>query len=286
MKLMLGYRYFIRVVFLAAFMLILSKPLMAYDTDAISKYNEGIDLSKSGNYQDAISAFKKAVTIDPTFTDAYFNLGSVYEYTGDYKDALITFEDLFAKNPDDADVAYKIASIYCKTGNYHEALKFIDLIPLDSDRYNDGQNLHKKIAQKIAAQNKLKAIKKPVSNSMIKVSLDNFQGPTGIAKDKAGNLYVASYVSNSIWQITPGGSRKVIAKGKPINGPIGLAVDSKYNIYVANYLSNEILKISPRGEIAILLRGIKKPYYLYLDSAGTLYISEQGTDTVIKVNII
>ena len=53
-------------------------------------------------------------------------------------------------------------------------------------------------------------------------------GPTGLAFDSSGNLYVANYDNGSgttISKITPGGTVSTFATG--LNGSEGLAFDSK-----------------------------------------------------------
>ena len=44
--------------------------------------------------QDAIVSFRKAMALDPTFVDAYYNLGSIYEYLGDKLMLVEAFQEL------------------------------------------------------------------------------------------------------------------------------------------------------------------------------------------------
>lgn len=59
-------------------------------------------------------------------------------------------------------------------------------------------------------------------------------GPNGITTDKAGNLYVANYVNNTLTIYAPNAStpKKTISTG--LNGPWDVKVDGFGNIYVAN----------------------------------------------------
>ena len=261
-------------------------PAYSFDPQAIKNYNEGVDFSKKSDFQDAIVSFRKAIAFDPTFVDAYYNLGSIYEYLGDKTSAVGAFQELLRNNPNDEEAAYRISSIYYKSGEYNRALNYTYLVPSTSSKYTDSQVLYKNILQKINKIEKTKVIaKKPHVAVPSKILLKGFQGPTGIAKDSQGNVYVANYSANSIVKITPDGQRKLIAKDKLITGPIGLVIDLHDNIYVANYGLNDVVKITPDGKITTFLKGINKPYYLFLDKAGMLYISEQGTNSVIKTKI-
>ncbi|MDD3012814.1 MAG: tetratricopeptide repeat protein [Candidatus Gastranaerophilales bacterium] len=270
----------------------------AYDPDAVRSYNQGVDLSKNGNYQEAVLLFRKAITTDPSFTDAYYNLGSLYEYLGNKDKALESYEELVKRDSNDDETVYKVGYIYFQRTNYKKALDYLSLVSSSSTKYIESQRLIKKAnlkiselnavqkaSQTIAAKTAPKKVEIPAKKELSKVVIKSFNGPTGITKDSKDNLYVANYIENSVVQISPNGKRTLIAKGAPINGPIGLAADYSGNIYVASYLSNEIVKINPQGKIISVLKGINKPYYIYIDKSGILYISEQGTNTVIKLKI-
>ena len=77
----------------------------------------------------------------------------------------------------------------------------------------------------------------------------SFNGPTGIAVDAAGNVYVADYGNNQVREISPAGvvttlGNAVAGTSKLFKGPYGVAVDAAGNVYVADYGYNTILKIS------------------------------------------
>jgi len=288
------------IIFILCLTFLWANSSYAYDPDAVRSYNQGVDLSKNGNYQEAILLFRKAITIDSTFTDAYYNLGSLYEYLGNKEKALEAYEELVKRDSTDDDTAYKVGYIYSQKNNYKKALDYLNLVAPGSMKYADSQKLIKKINLKISESTASQApkveksvpakpvpvkVEKTVKKELSKVVIKNFNGPTGITKDFKGNLYVANYIENSIIQILPDGKRTVLAKGNPISGPIGLAADNSGNIYIACYLSNEIVKINPQGKIISVLKGINKPYYVYIDKSGILYISEQGSNTVIRLKI-
>ncbi|MDD3150087.1 MAG: tetratricopeptide repeat protein [Candidatus Gastranaerophilales bacterium] len=255
----------------------------AYSYAAIEEYNKGIDYSQKGEYDLAIDSFLKSVTLDPSFVDSYYNLGSVYEYIGELENAIISFEKLLSKKPKDYESSYKLATLCAKNNNYEKSLKYINIIPEDNKFYPEAQALYKEIFEQAKALQGKKntAQAKPIQTTLLK----NFQGPTGIAKDSNNNLYVASYSTNTIWTILANGKRQKFVEGSPLNGPIGLVCDRRNNLYSANYVSGEILKISPLGVVTSLMKNIQNPYYLYIDGANILHISEQGTGSIIKVDL-
>ena len=301
MKLNNGLKKFILILFLLVFSFSMPHIAKAYEIDAVKRYNEAIDLTKNEDFEAAIILLRQAIVIDPSFLDAYYNLGIIYEHLNDRNKALEAYGELLKRNPNDDEGAFRIAAIYYGQGYYNKALNYVYLVPYYSPKYSESQELYKKItkiteeqnramllkqkAAKLAAQQKAAAAKAMSVAAASKTVLKDFQGPTGITKDSKGNLYVANFTANSILQIAPDGTRKILAKNKPISGPIGLVADSSDNIYVANYLSNSVLKITPARQIITILKDINKPYYLYIDNSGMLYVSEQGKNTVIKIKI-
>ena len=87
-----------------------------------------------------------------------------------------------------------------------------------------------------------------------------FNGPSFVAVDTNGNVYVADTVNDTIRKVTPGGAVTTLAglAGSPgsVNGtnsaarfnyPGGVAVDSNGNIYVADTGNHTIREVTPVG---------------------------------------
>lgn len=258
--------------------------LATTNTEALLQYNRGIDYYKLGQYDESIVSFRKAITADPNFIDAYYNLGSVLEYLKQYDAALTVFKQIIVRNPNDYESVYKAAWISKELGDSEKAKTYLTLIPSYSSIYKD--------ATALAAEMNfsLKDGKKTVptaSNSKIPSSnllYENIPAPTGITSDNEGNIYVAEYTMNSILKITPQNVKSLYIKDAKIDGPIGLALDTSGNMYVANYNKNNVLKISPYGEISVLIGNVKNPYYLYI-SNNILFVSCQGSNSVLRYKL-
>ena len=139
-----------------------------------------------------------------------------------------------------------------------------------------------------------------------------FNGPTGIAVDKSGNLYVADNANHIVRKITSGGSVTTIAGSAGLSGsvngtgavarfnrPTGLAVDGAGNVYVADELNHAIRKITPAGAVTTLAGSLGAvgaadgvgtvarfsfPNDVGLDKAGNLYVADNRNHAVRKVS--
>ena len=138
-----------------------------------------------------------------------------------------------------------------------------------------------------------------------------FHYPAQIARDSAGNLYVADDFNHTIRKITPLGNVVTIAgrAGEAgfvdgpaslsrFNRPQGIAVDAHSNIYVADYSNNCIRKIGTDGVVSTIAgqpgtygrvdgRGsaarFSGPNYLLLAPDGKIYVSDFHNSAIRQI---
>lgn len=255
-------------------------------TEAQLEYNKGIDFYKLGQYDKSVDAFRQAIDLDPDYIDAYYNLGSILEYLGQTEDALTVFKQIVVRKPTDYEAVYKAADLSKKLGRDQKAKELLSLIPSNSYVNAKAQELAHSLntdMQTIKYDQNAKTQQQPTQPQRNGV-YENISSPTGITTDSMGNLYVAGYSDNIIYKIQPNGAKIIFLKDKRLNGPIGLVKDSNENIYIANYNANNVLKVDKNGAVTVFLESVIKPYGLHI-SNGTLFVSSQGTNSVIRVKL-
>jgi uncharacterized protein (TIGR03437 family) len=138
-------------------------------------------------------------------------------------------------------------------------------------------------------------------------------GPSGLAVDAAGNLYIAD--GSSVRKVSPDGTITTFAgtgsfSGDPGDGgpatsallqaPFGLAFDANGNLYISDQYANNVRKVSPNGVITTvagtgsggtlgdggpaLSAQLLSPESIAIDGAGNLYIADFGNNRVRKVS--
>ncbi|MFE7121934.1 NHL repeat-containing protein, partial [Streptomyces sp. NPDC057654] len=137
--------------------------------------------------------------------------------------------------------------------------------------------------------------------------------PSGVAVDRAGNLYIADRHNHRIRKVTPNGNITTVAgngtagyvsDGGPaiatrLYYPAGVTVDGGGNLYIADQYNHRIRKVTPNGIITTvagngtagyisdggpaLATRLHYPWGVTVDEGGSLYIGDQHNHRVRKV---
>ena len=134
-----------------------------------------------------------------------------------------------------------------------------------------------------------------------------FNSPSKVAVDAAGNMYVADSGNHIIRKITPSGvvstlagSTQGFANGTGIaaqfSNPSGIAVDASGNVYVSDTNNHKIRKISTTGVVSTLAgstpgftngTGVAarfgSPIGIAIDIEGNVYVGDTGNHKIRKI---
>jgi sugar lactone lactonase YvrE len=148
-------------------------------------------------------------------------------------------------------------------------------------------------------------------------TLAALSGPSGMAVDAAGNLFIADGCNNRIRRVAAGSGIITTVAGNGSGGfsgdgaaataaqlqcPYGVALDSAGNLYIADSANNRIRKVAAGSGIITTVAGngsvnggfsgdggaataaqLEGPYGVALDSAGNLYIADSANNRIRKV---
>ncbi|MCL6596724.1 MAG: hypothetical protein K6V73_11060, partial [Firmicutes bacterium] len=127
-------------------------------------------------------------------------------------------------------------------------------------------------------------------------SLPSAAPPLAIARDNAGNLYIADTGHHRIRSIAVGtGSITTVAgTGTPgfsgdggpatqaqLNAPAGVFVDANGILYIADTGNDRVRRVTVDGTISTLLGNLKSPTGIVVERDGTLFVSDTGNNRIM-----
>jgi tetratricopeptide (TPR) repeat protein len=75
-------------------------PVSAYSADATGLYSSGRNLTVSGNYTGAVAMYNKAITLEPTYFEAWNGIADALNRNGQFNEALSASNRSLELNPD------------------------------------------------------------------------------------------------------------------------------------------------------------------------------------------
>lgn len=148
-------------------------------------------------------------------------------------------------------------------------------------------------------------------------------GPTGVAVDSAGNIYVVegsigtgtglAVGDNRVWEISSGVVKTAAGNGvesfsgdgsaataAQLNNPAAMAFDAAGNLYIADASNNRVRKISPLGSITTVAGNgtagwsgdggpgpkaqLNSPQGISTDTDGNVYIADTGNNRIVEAH--
>ena len=86
----------------------------------------GVQLSNNGHWEEAITEFDEAISVNPRDSLAYYNRANAYRNLGEYRLAIQDYDEVLGLNPRDALAYNSRADAYLNLGEYHLAIQDYD----------------------------------------------------------------------------------------------------------------------------------------------------------------
>ncbi len=130
-----------------------------------------------------------------------------------------------------------------------------------------------------------------------------FDGPVGVAVDKAGNVYVTDTYNDRIRKVAPDGSVSTLAGGAApgfadgpaaaalFDTPTGLALDARGNLFIADTQNGAVRKLGVDGQVSTLARTgpeahdplLRRPLALAMTFDGVLYVGDMARGRILQL---
>lgn len=99
---------------------------LAVHPDARGYFNLGTTLYDQGEHEQALTAFREAVSLDPQFAEAWNNLGETLRDRGDMDEAIRCYKQALAVQPGYDRANYNLGEFFCLAGRLHEAIPYFE----------------------------------------------------------------------------------------------------------------------------------------------------------------
>jgi len=120
---------------------------------------------------------------------------------------------------------------------------------------------------------------------------------SGVAVDASGNVFVAGYLSDNMWKITPAGVITLIIDsggdlaGNTLDGPRGVTVDANGAVYVTGSLTNNAFRITPSGVITQIIDStgdgagnpLENTVSIAVSSSGNVYVNGSESNNAFEI---
>jgi len=121
-----------RVLVSVLLMLGVTVNIEVWGDEASEAYDKGIQFLSEGRQRDAITAFDKAIQLNPRSAEGYLGRGMAYNETGQNERALKDYDAALALNPQSAETYFNRGNAYSDLGQHERALRdYTEAIRLD-----------------------------------------------------------------------------------------------------------------------------------------------------------
>jgi hypothetical protein len=122
-----------------------------------------------------------------------------------------------------------------------------------------------------------------IAASGARTTFAGFNQPHGLDAAVDGTVYVCDTFNHRVQRIALDGTMKTLASG--LNTPVDLDVGPEGNVYVADSGGSRILRITPGGRVTTAADGIAGTSSVAVAADGAIYVTERGRRTVRRIAV-
>ena len=89
---------------------------------------KGNVLSRKGNFEEAVDAYKKSIERNPNATVAHFNLALAYKNLNKPKEAAVAFKKTVELEPGNLDARYSLGNVYNHLERWEDAIAQLNIV--------------------------------------------------------------------------------------------------------------------------------------------------------------
>jgi tetratricopeptide (TPR) repeat protein len=114
---------------IALLFVVLLVPVSTLQADeALDWYLKGNELSRQGQFEQAVEAYHQAIQINPDATGPFYNLGLAYKHLKQYDRASAAFESALRLEPDNMNIHLSLGNIYNRMERWSQAIGHLNRV--------------------------------------------------------------------------------------------------------------------------------------------------------------
>jgi tetratricopeptide (TPR) repeat protein/Tol biopolymer transport system component len=169
--------------------------------DVYKKFDEAVDLAKTGSPEAAISKWEEVAKLDPADARVQNNLGSALAWSGQYQEAISHYRKGLELNPQYHAIHNNLGLALLATGQFDEAVR---QFRQGLGSYPESAELHNNLGQALAAQGHLEEAKPEFTKALaINPNSGETQNNLGRVLQQSGHLNAAIAQFEQAVQINP-----------------------------------------------------------------------------------
>ncbi len=117
----------------------------------------------------------------------------------------------------------------------------------------------------------------------------NLDGPSGLAIDAAGNIWLTNFTGNSVTELTSSGALagNFAPSGANFDTPVGVAIDASGNVWVPNFIGNSVTELTSSGALAGDFApsgaNFNRPAGVSINAAGNVWVTNVIGNSVTEL---